>query len=264
MRYNLSDTVFTEAIGDIIIYGYGSRQNNDPRPWDAKDIILVSKATRANRFTPPLTHLQLTDGFCGSTCAIFSEFMKTEAGVRSVVMGGLPEAGPMQAGSGTRGSQTFAYTDIDNTATSIRNVETYLLNISASPDLPPSYSDVRYSVRSGSINLRDQVRPDSEVPLQFIYEAADCRLFYTPPMLTDYTVLWTTAANAIWKNNSLCVSGSTGNPTSGNETSLDAPPTGTGSAPSSTSSSGPASGLNDKGGLVAMGAAAIMAGLVLA
>ena len=55
-----------------------------------------------------VVYLQLTDGFCGSTCAIFAELMKTDAGVRRVAMGGVPSiSGPMQAVSGSRGSQVY-------------------------------------------------------------------------------------------------------------------------------------------------------------
>ncbi|MCJ1438725.1 hypothetical protein MMC27_008115, partial [Xylographa pallens] len=93
----------------------------------------------------------------------------------------------------------------------------------------PSTHD--YSLRDSGVNARSQVRCGSEVPLQFIYEAADCRIFYTPTMLQDYTILWQTAVSAA-SNSSLCVQGSTGNPTAGNITSTDAPGNTTGTATS--------------------------------
>ena len=51
--------------------------------------------------------------------------------------------------------------------------------------------------------------------MQFVYEAADCRLWYTPKMINDISEVWRTAADAAWgKGNSLCVEGSTNDPTS--------------------------------------------------
>ena len=42
------------------------------------------------------------------------------------------------------------------------------------------------------------------------FEAADCRIFYTPLTFNNFTNLWKHAANAIWTNPELCVQGSTG------------------------------------------------------
>ena len=61
------------------VYGYGARVANVSQPYAAQDIIMLS------------------DSVCASTCAIFMEMMHHEAGVRTVVAGGLPVNGPMQA-----------------------------------------------------------------------------------------------------------------------------------------------------------------------
>lgn len=45
----------------------------------------------------------LTDGSCGSTCTIFMEQTVTQAGVRSVVVGGRPTTSPMQTMAGSKG-----------------------------------------------------------------------------------------------------------------------------------------------------------------
>lgn len=65
-------------------------------------------------------------------------------------------------------------------------------------------------VSYASINLRNQVRKDEDVPLQFVYEAADCRIFYTPQTFYNYPALWKYAADAIWTKPDLCVKDSTG------------------------------------------------------
>ena len=169
--------------------------------------------------------------------------------------------GPMQAVAGTRGGQTYNYKDTSNVANAI-NLTEQQVNVT-DPDLSPLLTPSRYWIRSLTFNLKDQIRKDSEIPLQFTYEAADCRIFYTTPMITDYTVLWTTAANAIWKNSSLCVDGSTNNPSAGNETNLNPPPTSTGSAASTTSSSAAVADLFGAKSLVAVGAA-MMAAVMMA
>ena len=57
--------------------------------------------------------------------------------------------------------------------------------------------------------------------LQFLYEAADCRIFYTPSTFSNYTNLWTYAANATWWTPQLCVEGSTGRASNINTTAIN-------------------------------------------
>lgn len=61
------------------VYGFASRPAKLSQPYAAEDIIILS------------------DGLCASTCAVFMEMMHHEAGVRTVVAGGVPVDGPMQA-----------------------------------------------------------------------------------------------------------------------------------------------------------------------
>lgn len=88
---------------------------------------------------------------------------------------------------------------------------------------------------AGGINLRDNLRRNdhSKTPLEFIYEAADCRMFYTAPMINDVTMVWKGVADRMFRNStSRCVQGSTGDPSSvtgGGQTksgSLPPPPQG--------------------------------------
>lgn len=70
---------------------------------------------------------------------------------------------------------------------------------------------------AGGVNLKDNLRQNdaSGTPLEFMYEAADCRMFFTAAMVTDVTQLWKGVADRMFKNNTdMCVAGSTGNPTS--------------------------------------------------
>ncbi|TVY44586.1 Peptidase S41 family protein [Lachnellula occidentalis] len=90
----------------------------------------------------------------------------------------------------------------------------FLPNRTTATDVWITYAD---------INLRDQVRKGSDTPLQFVYEAATCRIFYTPQTFYNYTALWTYAANAMWNDSSLCVKDSTGYSTT-SATNTTAPP----------------------------------------
>lgn len=72
------------------------------------------------------------------------------------------------------------------------------------------YRDSGVFTAALGINLRDQVRPNDTLPLQFKYEAADCRIFFTLSNVFNYTRLWSDAVTAIFDDTSKCVSGSTG------------------------------------------------------
>lgn len=63
---------------------------------------------------------------------------------------------------------------------------------------------------SPPINGRNAYPSDSPngPPLQFVYEAANCRLFYQFEDTLDITHLWKRVANVVW-GNSTCVPGST-------------------------------------------------------
>lgn len=74
---------------------------------------------------------------------------------------------------------------------------------------------------SATFNLLNNIRhgDTSITPLQFVYEAADCRFFYTAEMLANVSTTWTRVANIAfgktlspqqdWAHNSNCVRGST-------------------------------------------------------
>jgi hypothetical protein len=163
----------------------------------------------------------LTDGLCASACALFVEMM-TRVGVRTVVAGGRPSAGPQQAAAGTRGAVAYRADTLDNAMSYARSIDTYVEeNANATiPDVRESGMYYKYF----SINLRDQVREDETTPLQFKYEAADCRIYYTMTNLYNMTRLWHDVHAAAFVDPSLCVQGSTGFSTT-NNTAPTPPPT---------------------------------------
>ncbi|EPE30025.1 ClpP/crotonase [Glarea lozoyensis ATCC 20868] len=182
IRWNFSDPITTInatwGMG-MDITGYRSRQNFT-QPFAAEDIIM------------------LTDGYCASTCTLFAEFMRTQAGVKSIALGGRPEVQQIQAVGGVKGAQILSFGSIFSIAqTAIQyagsNPVDALKKLSALPD--------RRSASNG-INIRDNILPDNVndgLPAQFSYEPADCRLYYTPEMIGDITATWKAAASAAFK-----------------------------------------------------------------
>jgi hypothetical protein len=60
---------FLSAVGNPM-YGYRNDTRPQPQTFEQDNIVILS------------------DGSCGSTCAIFSELLKTQAGVQSIAVGG--------------------------------------------------------------------------------------------------------------------------------------------------------------------------------
>lgn len=179
-------------------YGYAYNQANTTAHWEPTNIVL------------------LTDGLCSSTCALFVEFM-TRLGVRTVVMGGSPSPGPMQAVGGSRGARQYwgqyPYLDVDLwwAGTLDEHANQTLPEIAPNAEFRDSGIWTTYA----GFTLRDSIRQEEAnssdaTPLQFRYEAADCRLYYTLRNLYNMTQQWRDAAAATWDDASLCVQGSTG------------------------------------------------------
>jgi hypothetical protein len=131
--------------------------------------------------------------------------MRTQAGVKSIAMGGRPQPGPIQGVGGIKGAQILAWSDIFSYAqTALRtasSAQTAILQRLTS--LPINRAS------STGVNVRDNILPDNlndGLPAQFVREETDCRLFYTQDMITDVTALWKAAANAAF-NGAKCVAG---------------------------------------------------------
>ncbi|TGO24125.1 hypothetical protein BPAE_0111g00060 [Botrytis paeoniae] len=165
----------------------------------------------------------LYDGSCGSTCAVFSEFMKSQGGVRSVVMGGRPQTGPMQGIAGSKGSEVLTFSQIDSYLVQVpQTIANLTLNSLSIPSTPPTASiplgaiapwplgKSTYQGANSRFNFRNNMHQNdsSFTPLQFIYEASNCRLFYKKEDMYDMQGLWKRIENTVWGNGK-CVEGST-------------------------------------------------------
>ncbi len=201
-RDNLSSIIFDENATDdsdsssgIVIYGYGNRSATAPQPFSADQIILLS------------------DAFCSSSCATFVELMHHQGGARTVIAGGRPELGPMQFASGSRGAQAYYNVDLD------ADVEVgEILNASITP-LPQDSSLIDFYINYAQLNIKDSIRQGENFPLQFGYEAADCRIFYTTWTVYNFENLWNYVVDAFFRNPELCINGAANetNPVTGTD-----------------------------------------------
>lgn len=181
----------------------------------------------------PENIIVLTDGTCASTCTTLSEHLKNQAGVQFIVVGGRPRHGPVQAIGGIKGTQVFEFLNINTMIETFNNGTPAQLAAIADTEwayfnkLPMARTAAAAKVFDvsagagavGGVNGRNAFRigDESNTPLQFVYEAADCRIWFTREMLYDPVFLWNRVAEvAFLKRTGLrydseyCVAGSTG------------------------------------------------------
>ncbi|KAM0283385.1 hypothetical protein ACHAQH_002508 [Verticillium albo-atrum] len=154
----------------------------------------------------------VTDGFCASACALAVGLMSRLLNIQVITLGGRPNERPMQAVGGTKGGPILTldygiaiFPEIAAEQRPPSDLKTAPFS-EVGPPLagPPPEMIV---INSGNVHLHDD---DDAAPLQFVYEAANCRLFYTWETLTNLTNLWEAVSDVKWDGAS-CVSGSTTN-----------------------------------------------------
>jgi hypothetical protein len=166
--------------------------------------------------------VMFTDALCGSSCASFHEELKNIAGVKAVTVGGRPENKPIQTITGSKGGEVIPMFTFPQYASNMLNISQQIgLSGVKSNDatLSTLANTPQIAVRAGDSSSRvqsqDQIRKGDKTatPLQFIYEASDCRVFYTPETYSDPDLAWKQAWNA-FSDSSKCVEGSTGHKSS--------------------------------------------------
>ncbi|KAH7305385.1 hypothetical protein BKA65DRAFT_201856 [Rhexocercosporidium sp. MPI-PUGE-AT-0058] len=199
---------FTSAVGLFdLVEDIPSYLSDDTQPFAAKNIILLS------------------DGQYSSAYATFYELIKTFGGVKNIVVGGRPDYKPMQFVGGTKGGLVRSFTPhFDSAISDARDiVETFGLDISAikgGNDLVnKTVGDSVVPIETGklpfqlagregnAVNIYNafQVDPKDrnlkrDIPLQFMYEKADYRLFYTKKTVLDIEKHWARVAETTWGN----------------------------------------------------------------
>ncbi|WPH02081.1 Hypothetical protein R9X50_00493600 [Acrodontium crateriforme] len=194
-RWNMSDVLTPDNSGGIYISGYGPRSNITHQPFKAENIIIVY------------------DGYCASTCTIFSELMRQQGGVKTIALGGRPTKDIIQAVGGIKGTNDFPWDYIFNNVILPFQLEGLHDKAYYNNTVLGQYSTLPFDRSTASVvNARDGLRQGdkSGIPLQFIYEPADCRIYYTPAMAVDQTATWKTVADSAFNGKNHCIAGSIG------------------------------------------------------
>ncbi|KAI5809827.1 hypothetical protein DFH27DRAFT_606238 [Peziza echinospora] len=162
--------------------------------WDVQDAIneIGFVTTQKDEPFSKDNIVLLSDGRCGSTCAIFGEAIST-IGVRAIAFNGFPdEPSPvkkMQHVGGIKGSQVWDWDTFQE-----GHVEKFVKN-PAQYDFLPRRLPINHV---SSMNLRNSYQPGSDIPLEFTWEPANGHLFATEAMWNDRTELWKAAAALAW------------------------------------------------------------------
>jgi hypothetical protein len=151
--------------------------------------------------------------------------MKAQGRVQQVVIGGQPKTGPMQGVAGSKGAQVLNFLEVFREASNaydflasdqerLNGTELGALVMAQRPLYRAGYS--ADGAPFAAINLRDNIRQgdNTNTPLEFVYEAADCKLFYTEAQFGDVTEVWKATVDARWSNSKGCVEKSTGDKSS--------------------------------------------------
>ncbi|KAF1990657.1 hypothetical protein K402DRAFT_410136 [Aulographum hederae CBS 113979] len=202
IRWDLNDAALVASLG-FSVAGYAGA----PKPhktFDPRDVVI------------------LTDGYCASTCATFVEFARQHLKMKTVAIGGRPIVGAMQTVGGVKGANVYGFSDIQNWITSLFMAGNEATKKDLMKTSLSKYNTMLPFLRSPydispSVNARDNIRQNDSLalPTQFMYEAADCRLLYTPQMIFDTTVTWRAVADAVWGSaggKTKCVDGGFGMP----------------------------------------------------
>lgn len=128
------------------------------------------------------------------------------AGVQTLAIGGLADdSTPMQKVGGTKGWLTWTLQSLsgfsfygymyanETTQASWKGTEIEAMNQSTA---------IFQRANNFQVNAADGIRKgdDTQTPLQFVFEAAECRIWYTVPMIFDVSTVWAAAANTRWGN----------------------------------------------------------------
>ncbi|KAK3956608.1 hypothetical protein QBC32DRAFT_108921 [Pseudoneurospora amorphoporcata] len=193
MRWDLNDNLTTtnDTYGmGIEITGYGSLNPSVVKqPFDADNIVI------------------LYDGVCASTCTLASEFLRVQAGVQSIAMGGRPNHDLIQGVGGVKGAQVLQYRNIYAYAKkylALAKTEAQKKALSKFSLLPINRSS------SAAVNVRDQILRDNVndgTPAQFVVEESECRLFWTLDMVKDVSAVWRRAADVAFSKDKCNVGG---------------------------------------------------------
>ncbi|CAG8604385.1 6638_t:CDS:2, partial [Dentiscutata heterogama] len=141
--------------------------NNPPKyPWTSENIII------------------LTNGICGSSCAMITQHLAELQGVATIAVGGFAET-PLSFASFPGGQAFNSYVLFGNL------IELGLLDNPLSPQPFDIYATLAFPIFEIY-----SVKNDQEV-LEFTYKKADHRLFYDEKSIRDPSLLWAQASSLL-------------------------------------------------------------------
>lgn len=180
-------TPLNDTSDSFNLTGTGNRARPPPAVFAPEDVVL------------------LTDGTCGSTCTLMAYLLIKQAGVRTTVVGGRPRGGRMQSVAGVEGAQVYKMESIAAAARAVlalappaRARELAGGEISV---LGAAYALTRAARpgSAGSVNAKNAFSmADAQTPYQFLYQAANCRVWYTPQSVMDPVANWRAVVDATW------------------------------------------------------------------
>lgn len=213
-------TQTSEIISPVMLHGDTfTAYQSTPQNTTGSDFNLTGTGNRANPppavFAPENVTI-LTDGTCGSTCTLFSYLMIMQQNVKTVTVGGRPQTGPMQSVGGVEGAQVFDLEDLQQAAAAALVLATpeqqAQLNGTETAIIAEGYALDRAAQpgAAGAVNGKNAFsHTDAQTPLQFLYQAANCRFFYTKDMIYGPEATWKRAVDASFNDpNQFCVEGS--------------------------------------------------------
>ena len=146
------------------------------------------------------------------------ELFHTQANISTLSMGGLPNTSPAAALASAKGALALSFDIIQAYARTIYSftplIEQADFNATAlgklawaEQALKRAYTEADTGAHAASVNGQDLLRKGdaSQVPVQFKFDEADARLFYTAEMVLDVTATWKGIANAWWGDAGLLV-----------------------------------------------------------
>ncbi|KAI0204075.1 hypothetical protein F4808DRAFT_414695 [Astrocystis sublimbata] len=160
-----------------------------------------SRANFTRPFAGPENIVIVLDGYCASTCTLFSQFAIHDAGVKTIALGGRPSReGKIQGVGGVKGSQSYGYADV------LANVQEAIAYTNDSTLLKALNAYDTYVLdrnQVSNLNVKDEIlrsHLEDGTPSQFVAEYSDCRLWWTEAMIKDVSEVWKAAASAAFGN----------------------------------------------------------------
>ncbi|KAM4057847.1 peptidase S41 family protein ustP [Hirsutella rhossiliensis] len=153
--------------------------------------------------------LIITDGYCHLSCAAFVDLLSHIAKVRTVVFGGRPQLGPIQGIRGVRGGNVVQFSALAELAREV--VSTEATNHTTTNLTGDWFTDADRELAktklpgfdasfglARSVNFQNKYYMDNgNLFLQFDYQSAECRLFFTADNVNSPATAWAAAKKAI-------------------------------------------------------------------